>query len=101
MRSMRGECRGNVRSTPLPWLMRRTVNGPRPPPPAALAPDDDALEGLDALAAALDHLQMHPHGVAGSEDGDLPFELLALDDRYLVHADILRSPAGVGPPAGN
>src|SRR4030067_361106 len=67
----------------------------------ALAPDDDALEGLDALAAALDHLQMHPHGVTGGEDGDLPLQLLALDDRYLVHADILRSPAGVAPTARN
>src|SRR4029079_6930290 len=33
----------------------------------ALALDDDALEHLDALAAALDHLEVHAHGVARLE----------------------------------
>src|SRR5437763_4409820 len=37
----------------------------------ALALDADALEHLDTAAAALDHLEVHPHAVAGLELGHL------------------------------
>src|SRR5579884_4237960 len=33
---MRGECRGNVRSTPTPWEIRRTAKVSRTPPPRRL-----------------------------------------------------------------
>src|SRR3954447_9125926 len=44
----------------------------------ALALDDDALEHLDALALALDHLEMDAHGVPGFEPRDFT-RLAALD----------------------
>src|SRR5262249_5482436 len=37
------------------------------PAAAALAPDDDTLEDLHALAVAFDHPDVHLHGVAGRE----------------------------------
>src|SRR5689334_15434817 len=58
---------------------------------AAVAPRDaHALEGLHALAVALDHLHVHPQRVARPEVGDLPLlggpgDLLALELLDDVH----------------
>src|SRR5690606_2750000 len=43
------------------------------------AGDADALIGLDALARALDHLDVHPQRIAGSEVGDGPLACQLLD----------------------
>ena len=62
-----GECTGKVRSTPTPYEVLRTVNISRFG--TALAADDRALEDLDTLLVALDHPDVHTHGVAGLELG--------------------------------
>jgi hypothetical protein len=49
-----------------------------------LALDHDALEDLEAAARAFDHLEVHPHGVARLEAGQVGAQLAlldALDDR--------------------
>jgi len=56
--SIFGECSGNVRSTPTPKEFLRTVNVLAGT--GALALDQRFLEHLDALARALDHLEMQP-----------------------------------------
>src|SRR4051794_9344211 len=48
--------------------------------PGALALDDDALEDLHPAALALDHLEVHAHGVSRLEVGDVVAQLLALED---------------------
>ena len=55
----------------------------RLPRAAALAPDHDPLEHLGAPPRPLDHLEVHPHPVAGGKARDLPQLALldALDDR--------------------
>ena len=61
----------------------------------ALALDHDPLEYLDALALALDHLEVHTHGVARLEAGHLAQlrALDVLDDR--AHVKRGRRPGGI------
>jgi hypothetical protein len=70
MRSIFGECSGNVRSTPTPKDCLRTVK--------ALALDHDALEHLCAPAGALDDLEVDADAITGLEGGDAP-ELRTLE----------------------
>jgi hypothetical protein len=46
----------------------------------SLALDDDPLEDLHAAALALDHLEVHAHGVPRLEVGNVVAQLLALED---------------------
>src|SRR6185437_4838911 len=60
--------------------------------PGVLAPDAHALEGLDALALALDDLDADAHGVAGAELGDRAAldhfrDLLVLERLQNIHLD--------------
>ena len=61
---------------------RLLADGERLARTRSLALDDDALEDLDALAGALDHLEVDADRVTGLEDGDVAqLRLLdALDD---------------------
>jgi hypothetical protein len=58
---------------------RLLAHGERLPHAGALALDDDALEDLDAAALSLDHLEVHPHGVAGLEDRQVGSQLALLE----------------------
>src|SRR4051794_1286781 len=53
--------------------------------PTALAPDHDALEDLDAGAVALDHADVHLHGVAGTELGDVGAQRVGVECVQGVH----------------
>jgi len=46
--------------------------------PAVLAGDADALEGLDALARALYHLDVDPKGIAGGRNSGILAPTLAI-----------------------
>ncbi len=61
------------------------AHGERLPDARALAADDDALEQLHALAAALDHADVDLEGVAGGEVGDVVPETGAVDQIGAVH----------------
>ena len=65
MRSIFGECTGNVRSTPTPNDSLRTVKVRRDA--AALLLQDDALEDLGAAPRALDHLEVDADPIADAE----------------------------------
>src|SRR5690606_24296529 len=58
---------------------------------ATLAPDDDALEDLDALLRAFDDLHVHIEGVTGPELGDIAAQRLLVDEVKGVHVH----PSGV------
>src|SRR5205085_7462176 len=58
----------------------------------ALAADDDALEQLDPLPVALDHADVHLHGVAGGEVGDVVPQAGAVDEIGGVHG--AKGPSG-------
>src|SRR3546814_4169408 len=63
---------------------------------AVAARDADALESLDALALAFDHLHVHAHGVARGESrrlalGGQPADLLVLDLLDDIHDSVLKS----------
>src|SRR3546814_18951504 len=63
---------------------------------AVAARDADALESLDALARAFDHLHVHAHGVARGESrrlalGGQPADLLVLDLLADIHDSVLKS----------
>ena len=58
---------------------RLLTHGERLPHTGALTLDDDALEDLDAAALSLDHLEVHPHGVAGLEDRQVGSQLALLE----------------------
>jgi hypothetical protein len=58
---------------------RLLADGERLPHACALPLDDDALEDLDAAALALDHLEVHAHGVAGLEDRQVGSQLTLLE----------------------
>src|SRR3546814_12964091 len=63
---------------------------------AVAARDADALESLDALARAFDHLHVHAHGVARGESrrlalGGQPADLLVLDLLDDIHDSVLKS----------
>ena len=68
MRSILGECTGNVRSTPTPNDCLRTVNVSRTPLPWRLM--HDALEDLRAAPGALHDLEVHAHAIARLEGRD-------------------------------
>src|SRR3990170_3676136 len=53
--------------------------------PAALPADDDALEGLDALAPAFHDPEVHAHGIPRRERRDFALQLLALELIKSVH----------------
>ena len=55
------------------------ADGERLPHAGALTLDDDALEDLDAAALSLDHLEVHPYGVAGLEDRQVGSQLALLE----------------------
>ncbi len=52
---------------------------------ATLAADHDALEDLDALFGALDHLDVNVNGVAGGEVGQVVAEGLLVEEVQGVH----------------
>ena len=58
---------------------RLLAHGERLAHAGALALDDDALEDLDAPARALDDLEMHAHGVACLEPGQVGPQLALLE----------------------
>jgi hypothetical protein len=72
----------NVRSTPTPLATRRTVI-------CRLRPPHGALEDLDPLAIALDHLHRDANGIAGGDLRHVGAELLALELLDGVHRDDL------------
>ena len=64
---------------------------------AAGAPDDDALEDLDALAVPLDHADVHLHGVTGAERGEIRAQERLLDQIGRVHGNgrrVYQRPSG-------
>ena len=91
--SMRGLLILNVRSTPTPDAMRRTVI--ERVMPAAAQAHDGPLEDLDALAVALDDLGRDLDGVTGGEFGEVGAKLV-LDD--LVEHGHGRFPDSSGQP---
>ena len=95
--SIFGEWSGNVRSTPTPKDCLRTVNVSRKP--ESLALDADALEDLDALPVALDHLEVDAQRIACLELRQVRAHvalLEALDDVFMGE-DGLKRPAGMVP----
>ena len=68
MRSIFGECTGNVRSTPTPNDCLRTVKVSRAPWPWRLI--THALEDLGPAPGALHDLEVHAHAVTRLEDGN-------------------------------
>ena len=65
--------------------------------PAALATDHVALEDLDALLVALDHLHVDLDLVAGTEVRKIGAEVLAVDEIGGLHGEnILRAASGNG-----
>src|SRR5205814_1158162 len=52
---------------------------------ATLPTDNDALEDLDALLGALDHLDVHVDGVARVERGDVVAQRRLVDEVQPVH----------------
>ena len=84
IRSILGECTGNVRSTPTPNDSLRTVKVRRRAP---LLLEDDALEDLGAAAGALHDLEMDAYAIAHTEVRNCA-HLTALDAvDQLVHGD--------------
>ena len=67
--------------------VRDAPHGERGAAALSAAPDDDALEQLQPLLLALDHLDVHAYGVAGREPGAVLLELSGLDQSNRVHHD--------------
>ena len=65
LRRMQGECPLHAHPERLLTYRERLAHA------RALAGDADAFEDLNTLALALDHLEMHAHGVPGFEPGQL------------------------------
>lgn len=75
MWSMKGECRGKIRSTPTP--SETFTNGHGSAHGAAVHTDHVALEHLDTFLFTFDDTEVHFHGVAGLESGNIKAHLFA------------------------
>ena len=72
-----GECSGNLRSTPSPPTIRRTMNISRRA--RAAAGDHHAVENLDALLLAFQNSRVHVDRVADLELGDFGLQAALFD----------------------
>ena len=94
MRSIFGECTGNVRSTPTPKDYLRTREGLAHA--LALPLDDDTLEHLRTAPGALDDLEVHLRAVTRLEAGRRRSCARSRESMTVLMAR--RASAGSGPP---